>query len=97
MRSTSQRQELKDKNITISMVAPWLTHTGLTANLPPEVLNAFSTESSQPVDVARGIAYLATAEKAEDVNGRCLWIRGKRCIEVESAYGQWLGNLIAST
>ncbi|EXJ53958.1 hypothetical protein A1O7_09295 [Cladophialophora yegresii CBS 114405] len=97
MRSSAQRQELKDKNITVSMVAPWLTHTGLTANLPPEILHAFSTESSQPVDVAMGIAYLATAEKAEDVHGRCLWIRGKRCIEVEGAYEKWLGNLIAST
>ncbi|KIW63058.1 hypothetical protein PV04_09936 [Phialophora macrospora] len=97
MRSTSQRQELKEKDIAIAMVAPWLTHTGLTAKLPPEVLDAFSTESSQPVDVAMAIAYLATAEEAGHVNGRCLWVRGKRCIEVESAYEKWLGSLIAST
>jgi NAD(P)-dependent dehydrogenase (short-subunit alcohol dehydrogenase family) len=95
MRSTSQRKELKDKGISISMVAPWLTLTGLTANMPLEVLASFSTEPSQPEDIALGIAYLAIFRDAVDVNGQCLWVRGKRYIEVEDAYGQWLGGMFA--
>ncbi|KIW99225.1 uncharacterized protein Z519_00888 [Cladophialophora bantiana CBS 173.52] len=92
MRSSSQREELKEKNISITMVGPWLTRTALTANLPPEVTQGH--EASEPEDVAMGIAYLASAEKGEDVNGRCLWIRGKRCIEIEGAYEKWLAQMM---
>lgn len=92
VRSTSRRQELKEKNIAISMIAPWFTRTPLTANIPSEMTQG--SEASEPEDVALGIAYLATAEKEEDVNGRCLWVRGKRCIEIETTYERWLGEMM---
>ncbi|KAJ9614093.1 hypothetical protein H2200_002229 [Cladophialophora chaetospira] len=97
VRSTSQRQSLKERNISISMVAPWLTRTGITANLSAELIArvAGEQEASQPEDVARGIAYLGTAEDANEVNGKCLWVRGQRYIEIEKAYTQWLGGMMA--
>ncbi|OAL38505.1 hypothetical protein AYO20_02154 [Fonsecaea nubica] len=92
MRSTSRREELRQKNISISMVGPWFTRTGLTANLPPDAFQGF--EASEPEDVALGIAYLATTEKDVEINGKCLWIRGKRCVEIEGAYEKWLGQMM---
>lgn len=94
MRVTSQRPELKEKDIAISMVAPWRTATGLIADIPTEIMDAMSTEVSRPEDVAMGIAYLATGE-TEIVNGKCLWTREQRCIEVETSYAEWLGMTMA--
>ncbi len=95
MRNTTQRPELKDNDIAVAMIAPWLTFTGLTTRMTPELLDRFANETSQPQDVARGIAYLATANSAAEVTGTCLWVRGQRYIEVEKAYAQWLGTMIA--
>ncbi|KIX98456.1 uncharacterized protein Z520_05757 [Fonsecaea multimorphosa CBS 102226] len=92
MRSTSRREELRAKNVSIAMVGPWLTRTGLTANLPPDAFQGH--EASEPEDVALGIAYLATTENETDINGKCLWVRGKRCIEIEGAYEKWLAEMM---
>lgn len=91
MRSTSQRPELKEKNISVAMVAPWLTMTPMTAEIRPEL--TVNTEASTSEDVAQGFAYFAT-EEIEFVNGRCLWTVGKRLIEVEGSYGKWLSELM---
>lgn len=94
MRVASLRQELKEKDIAISMVAPWRTATPLIAVVPTEIFDSISTEISRPEDVAMGIAYLVTGD-TETVNGKCLWTKGQRCIEVEASYTQWLGATMA--
>jgi NAD(P)-dependent dehydrogenase (short-subunit alcohol dehydrogenase family) len=93
MRSTSRRMELIEKGVCVAMVAPWLTTTAMTADLAEATEGS---EMSTPEDVAMGIAYLATEPREDAVQGRCLWTKGKRLIEVEGAYENWLGQLMKS-
>lgn len=93
MRSTSRRKELQTSNISVAMVAPWLTTTAMTAEIATDV--KADAHASTPEDVAWAAAYFATAER-DEVNGRCVWVNGKTYLEVERSYEAWLAQLMSS-
>ncbi|CAG8977784.1 hypothetical protein HYALB_00010869 [Hymenoscyphus albidus] len=80
VRATSLRKECIENDISISLVAPSVTHTRMTEafinHLPVEI--AVST----PGDVAQAVAILAT-EPVEKVRGKSLWVQGKTYTEAE--------------
>lgn len=90
VRSTAQIKEVVEAGISISWIAPWLTLTpmveGLQATTHPDTLK------SSPEDAAWAIIVAATAE---DSNGKGYWIQGQMISEVERAYGELAGALIA--
>ncbi|KAH7383530.1 hypothetical protein BKA64DRAFT_160744 [Cadophora sp. MPI-SDFR-AT-0126] len=89
VRSTSERADLREKNISISMVAPWLTDTTMTRNLNlgSDVL------ASSGTDVGWAVAYLATMPR-EKVHGKSIWVQGQSYTEVEDFISECQGKLI---
>jgi NAD(P)-dependent dehydrogenase (short-subunit alcohol dehydrogenase family) len=91
MRATSQREEIKRRNISISMVAPWLTETPMTSEI-----DAASTERvprSSAEDVAWAIGTVV-CEPALTMGGKCIWIQGREFTEVEATLKGVYGGYI---
>lgn len=87
MRSTSQRQDVINAGITLSMLCPSLTATPMTAGIPGELTAGLA--SSSAADVAVAVAYMASAP-AEDVNGSVINVKGTKLREVEGGYKGWM-------
>ncbi|KAH9204787.1 putative gluconate 5-dehydrogenase [Leptodontidium sp. 2 PMI_412] len=91
VRATSGRAELKENNIAISLVAPWLTLTPLTGILDASTLKGVLASTGE--DVAFAVAYLATGSR-ENVNGKGIWVQGQTYTEVEGSISECHGKMI---
>ncbi|KAI1135162.1 hypothetical protein F5Y05DRAFT_183760 [Hypoxylon sp. FL0543] len=80
VRATSKRKECLDNGISISMVAPSLTDTRMTAAVPQSARGGVLVSS--PRDIAAAVSILA-AQAIEESRGKCVWVQGKTCTEVE--------------
>ena len=91
MRATSQREENKRSNISISMVAPWLTETPMTSGI--DTASTEQVPKSSAEDVAWAIGTVA-CEPTVTVNGKCIWVQGREFTEVEAALKDVYGGYI---
>ncbi|KAH9224414.1 hypothetical protein DL95DRAFT_419395 [Leptodontidium sp. 2 PMI_412] len=89
VRATSNRAEMKENNISVSMVAPWLTATPMTNGIDPK-LNVLASTS---VDVGWAVAFMATMPLKE-VNGKSIWVQGQSYTEVEDSISECYSQLI---
>ena len=84
MRAASRREDCKEGGVTISMLAPWTTVTPLTEevlkNIPEGAL-----VTSVPEDLAWAVGYLCVSAP-ELVNGKTIWVQGKKMTEVEDKF-----------
>ena len=91
VRATSQRLELAEAGLALSMVCPCLTETDMVANIASRYTE--DAPSSQPHDVAIAVAELARGATA-DSNGRVVVVQGRDVLEVERVRErQWLKDL----
>ncbi|KAK5163700.1 uncharacterized protein LTR77_010373 [Saxophila tyrrhenica] len=90
VRATSRRPEVLERQVVLAMVAPWYTLTPMVSDV--SVSEDVSQSASQPEDVAWAVATLASTS-GEGANGKCVWVRGKECVEVEDLYQAWLDSL----
>ncbi|KAJ5742428.1 uncharacterized protein N7511_011447 [Penicillium nucicola] len=90
VRSTALMDEVTRSGLSVSWVAPWLTLTSMVEGLEATT-NPIHLKSS-PEDVAWGILAAAAAEAP---NGKGYWVQGTAISEVEGAYGEVAGQLIA--
>ncbi|KAJ5935083.1 hypothetical protein N7466_004630 [Penicillium verhagenii] len=90
VRSTAQIEDVVKSGISISWIAPWLTLTSMVEGL--EATQNPDTLKSSPDDVAWAIL---TAAAAESPNGKGYWVQGSSISEVEGAYWETAGRLIA--
>ncbi|KAF9468727.1 hypothetical protein BDZ94DRAFT_1246131 [Collybia nuda] len=83
-------------NVSISMIAPWVTETSM---VPPSFIEIMANNKipvNKAETVARGIAVLS----GEGHNGETIVVAEDQCIEVEGAFDKarssWLGEKIDS-
>ncbi|KAK3326926.1 hypothetical protein B0T19DRAFT_420396 [Cercophora scortea] len=84
----------KNNNVTINMVAPWLTKTGM---LKEEFLSVWGDlPANEPIGVARALL-LPTVRP--DMNGTSLFIAGHEIIDfeegLEKTKAQWMGEQLS--
>ncbi|KAH7377425.1 hypothetical protein BKA64DRAFT_714691 [Cadophora sp. MPI-SDFR-AT-0126] len=95
VRAASRREDCKEAGITVSMLAPWTTVTPLTEgvlkNIPEGAL-----DTSVPDDLAWAVGYLCVAAP-ELVNGKAIWVQGKKMTEVEEKFHDFTTALSASS
>ena len=91
VRATSRKAECIENDISIAMVAPWLTDTPMTSNLWPRLTEGQPTSSAR--DVAAAVSIIAT-QPAEIINGKSIWVQGQIYTEVESSIAECLDKLI---
>ncbi|KAK6066669.1 hypothetical protein SCUP234_11978 [Seiridium cupressi] len=89
------RRGLPSENITVNMVAPWMT---VTAMLPDWIREKWGT---LPANDTNGVAKaLLLPAVRTSVNGKVLWVAGNDIIEVEDAMHdsqpQWLGAQLSA-
>ncbi|KAG9964051.1 hypothetical protein KCU61_g3034, partial [Aureobasidium melanogenum] len=87
-------QLLKKSNVTINMVAPWMTKTDM---LLPEFLKVWGKlPANEPIGVAR--ALLLPAVKTE-VNGKSLFVAGHKIVDFEEGLertkADWMGKQLS--
>lgn len=91
VRATSRKAECIENDISIAMVAPWLTDTPMTSNLWPRLTEGQPTSSAR--DVAAAVSIIAT-QPAEIINGKSIWVQGQIYTEVETSIAECLDKLI---
>ncbi|EHK22078.1 uncharacterized protein TRIVIDRAFT_151220 [Trichoderma virens Gv29-8] len=91
VRATSLRKECTDNNISVSVVAPWVTQTRMTQAFIDHLPTSISISS--PGDVAAAIAISAT-QPIEKIRGKSIWVQGKTYTEVEDVITACQGKLI---
>lgn len=92
VRSTSQRAELLDSNISVSALCPSMTRTPMTDVVATERLQGI--KASEPKDVAQAVAWLVSNPRGE-VNGKAVMVKGEELREVEDSYRGWMYPLFA--
>src|SRR6201996_3510955 len=79
-------------NITINMVAPFMTESALMVPELRQILQEHGTPINEASSVARAAAFLC----AEGWNGKTLMVIGNQFVEVENGLGEtrqlWLGE-----
>lgn len=83
MRATAARQEVLSNEITVAMVAPWLTTTPMTSVVDSKFTK--NVVASTPEDVAWAVGLIAT-KTSNEINGKSIWVQGKSLMEVEDSF-----------
>lgn len=91
VRATSLRKECLENDISISLVAPWVTHTRMTQAFINSLPSSVSISS--PQDVAAAVAILVT-QPVDKVRGKSLWVQGQTYTEVEDVISGCQSKLI---
>ncbi|KAH7403031.1 hypothetical protein BKA64DRAFT_439933 [Cadophora sp. MPI-SDFR-AT-0126] len=93
VRATSQKAELEQNNISIGLVAPWLTEMPMTSCVSPPY--AKGSLRISPADVANAVGMLAVRD-GEQVNGKAIWVQGQTYTEVEGAVAKCYEGMMKS-
>ncbi|KAF1344971.1 hypothetical protein BDV97DRAFT_373321 [Delphinella strobiligena] len=89
------RSTLPEKNISINMIAPWMTVTPM---LPQWIVDMWGNlPANDPDGVAKALLIPAVRP---DLNGRTIWVAGNKAVEVEEGLrrtqGLWMGGELAA-
>lgn len=88
----AMRSTVPKLNITVNVVAPWMTDSALLSDHHKEIIAGCGVPVNEPKNVGRAIAYLSTGV----VNGKALWTGRNVFTEMEDAISrlqpQWLGE-----
>lgn len=86
------RPKVPKFNITVNIVAPWMTDSPLLGDLQRSVMAQSGVPVNKSENVGRAIAYLSTGRH----NGKALWTGINKFTELEDAITrlqpQWLGE-----
>ncbi|KAK0128045.1 hypothetical protein ONS95_000031 [Cadophora gregata] len=93
VRATSQKEELKESDIAIGLVAPWLTETAMTSCVYPPYTKG--SLRSSPADVAIAVGMMAVRCR-EEVNGKAIWVQGQTYTEVEGTVAKCNESMMKS-
>ncbi|EKG12948.1 Glycoside hydrolase family 16 [Macrophomina phaseolina MS6] len=89
----SLRTQLVSKNITINMVAPWMTTTAMTKELAHPWVNEWQLPANTPDGVGRALLMPVVRP---DVNGKSFFVAGNKIVEFEdklhAAQPRWMGE-----
>lgn len=91
VRATSVRKECTDNNISVSIIAPWVTKTRMTQAFIDHLPTSISI--SLPEDVAAAVAISAT-QPIEKIRGKSIWVQGKTYTEAEDVIAACQGKLV---
>ncbi|KAL4889543.1 NAD(P)-binding protein [Aspergillus ambiguus] len=88
------RSQLPKRNITINLVAPWMTFTNM---LPPSIVEAWGDlPANQPWGVARALLLPLVQT---DINGKSFFVAGHKIVELENSLLEtrpsWMGEQLA--
>lgn len=73
------------------MVSPWFTQTPMTRGVSDEAVAGFPVSRAQ--DIAAAVSATLT-QSTTFIHGKCIWVRGEKCIEVEDGVSQCLANMM---
>lgn len=88
------RSVLPEKNISINMIAPWMTVTPI---MPQWIMDLWSQPTTLPTNDTDGVAraLLIPAVRPE-LNGRTIWVAGNDAVELEEPLYKsqhlWMGS-----